>query len=287
MTSRFAVLALSLLVLVPSPLHGQARARTPQVEAALVPEALSVRPGTPLRVALRLSVAPGWHVYWKNPGESGLPTTVRWELPAGFRAGSLWWPYPEREELSSVVAHVYRGEVLLLAELHPSPHLAPRRRVEVAARVGWGVCREVCIPQEVRLSLSLPVDKRAPRLNPRWGRIETVAGPRIPHSLAGWVLRARRGEEGILLGVTPGAEGRLPSGPVTFFPEDAAVFPAAVSALPERDGRGFLLRTDGPDPAAETPARLRGVLVAPAGWDRTGRIRALRVDVPINHPEKD
>lgn len=158
---------LALTLLLPASLAGQARARTPQVEARLIPEVRSIQPGTPFPVALRLSVAPGWHIYAKDPGEVGLPTTVRWEGPAGFRAAPLRaaprrWPPPERKELESLTFYAYQGEVVLLGEIRPPADLATGGRAEIAAQVGWGVCREVCIPQEVRLSVVLPVVHKAP-----------------------------------------------------------------------------------------------------------------------------
>lgn len=278
-----SLLVLLLLVIgcvvVPSSLRGQVRARTPQVTAEVIPAVRSVQPGTPLRVAIRLSVAPGWHTYWKNPGESGLPTTVRWTGPAGFRAGPIQWPYPERKELAGVVVHAYEGEVILLGELYPPPDLSGRD-ADLAARIRWGVCREVCIPQEVQLSFSLPIMDRAPRPNPRWGRV-VAAAARIPRSAAGWTLRAQREEDGLFLRVTPPEGVKLPGGPLTFFPEDPLVLSAAISAVPEFARGGLLLRIDGAKPGSETAPLLRGVLVAPSGWDAAGRFRALQVNVPI------
>src|SRR6202521_1913436 len=77
-----------------------ARAASPAVPsepvaARLVPEAGSVAPGGTLWVDLHLDIAPGWHTYWRNPGDSGLPTEIAWNLPAGFSAGDIVWPVPE------------------------------------------------------------------------------------------------------------------------------------------------------------------------------------------------
>ncbi|HEY8242212.1 MAG TPA: protein-disulfide reductase DsbD domain-containing protein, partial [Casimicrobiaceae bacterium] len=68
--------------------------RTPNVEAELVPAATSAAPGAPATVALRLKMREGWHTYWQNPGDSGLPTTIAWKLPAGVTAGPIQWPAP-------------------------------------------------------------------------------------------------------------------------------------------------------------------------------------------------
>jgi DsbC/DsbD-like thiol-disulfide interchange protein len=263
--------------------YGPARDHPPQVTATIIPEARSIRPGSPLRVAIRLVVAPGWHIYWTNPGESGLPTTVRWTGPEGFTAGPVQWPYPERKELAGLVVHAYEGEVVLLGDIRPPPELPPGKKVEISAHMRWGVCREVCIPQEVRLSFSLPIRDRLPRPNMHWDPIAAAAALRIPHFIPGWTLQASWEEEGLVVRVAHPEEGRLPSGPLTFFPEDPALLPAAISLVPRREGRGLALRIkpSGSPPESPIPGRLRGVLVARSGWDGAGRFRALRVDVPI------
>lgn len=262
--------------------HGQARVSTPQVAASIIPETRSIRPGVPLRVAIRLDVAPGWHIYWTNPGESGLATTVRWTGPAGFTAGPIRWPYPERKDLGGVVVHAYEGEVILLGEIRPPGDL-PQRDVEITAHVQWGVCREVCIPQKTRLSLSLPVRSGPPRPDPRWNPVAVAAGPRIPRSASQWTLRAARAQGELVLRAIGPEGGIVPSGPLTFFPDDPSMLPAAVAMVPEREGRELTVRISesSPDARVPMPARLRGVLVARSGWDAAGRVRALRVDIPI------
>lgn len=283
---RWSGLALALVIglhAMPSLLPGQARARTPHVTASIVPESRSIRPGVPVRVAIRLSVAPGWHIYWTNPGESGIPTDVRWEGPAGFAAGPLRWPYPARKELGGLVVHAYEDEVVLMGEVHPPSGLAVGERAEVSARVRWGVCREVCMPQTVRLSFRLPVRDGPPRPNPRWRAVAAAAAPRLPQALPGWKVSARWHGEVLRLRIDPPPGADLPEGPLTFFPEDPSLLAAAVTAEPERRGGGGVLSLEGAERSAgET--RVRGVLVAASGWEGSGRARALRLDVPLERP---
>ena len=80
------------------------------VTASLVGETRNVVPGQPLHVALRQQIAPGWHTYWRNPGESGLPTTIDWSLPPGFTAGPIQWPTPERFVVDPVVGYGYHDD---------------------------------------------------------------------------------------------------------------------------------------------------------------------------------
>jgi thiol:disulfide interchange protein DsbD len=76
------------------------------VTASLVAETQNVVAGPPLRLALGQQIESGWHPYWSNPGESGLPTTIDWRLPQGFRAGPIVWPVPERFSYGPVIATV-------------------------------------------------------------------------------------------------------------------------------------------------------------------------------------
>ncbi|HNI86392.1 MAG TPA: protein-disulfide reductase DsbD family protein, partial [Ottowia sp.] len=87
---------------------GQAVISTEQVRAELVAHApQGVLPGQPLWLGLALEHQPHWHTYWKNPGDSGLPTTLAWTLPAGFKAGEIDWPTPSRLPIGPLMNHGY------------------------------------------------------------------------------------------------------------------------------------------------------------------------------------
>lgn len=78
------------------PVAGRAAAQAPEVQVSAVPEYAAVRAGSSFRVAVRLRIPEGWHIYWTNPGPGGLPTTVAWHLPGGVTAGETEWPFPRR-----------------------------------------------------------------------------------------------------------------------------------------------------------------------------------------------
>ena len=108
------------LILAAAPL---ARAAEP-VAARLVPESAGISPGTTLWVDLHLDIAPGWHTYWRNPGDSGLPTELAWTLPAGFTAGDIVWPVPERFVVGTLGNYGYRDAVDLLVPITASQDVA-------------------------------------------------------------------------------------------------------------------------------------------------------------------
>ncbi|MEG2631009.1 MAG: protein-disulfide reductase DsbD family protein, partial [Comamonas sp.] len=121
------VLALALLTLVTaqnsfaqiqllgnSQTAGSAVVTTPRVRAELVAHAPDgVTPGQPLWLGLRITHQPEWHTYWKNAGDSGLPTQLQWQLPAGLEAGEIDWPLPEAIRVGPLVNYGYEGELLL------------------------------------------------------------------------------------------------------------------------------------------------------------------------------
>src|SRR4051812_22367010 len=94
-----------------------ASVKTAHVTAELVAEPTAFVPGTTATVALRLAIEPGWHTYWRNPGESGLPTTLAWRLPPGYAAGDILWPAPRALPAGPLVNYGYEGEVFHLVPL--------------------------------------------------------------------------------------------------------------------------------------------------------------------------
>src|SRR5947207_3539032 len=102
------------------------------VTARLVPETTSIGPGTTLWVDLHLDIAPGWHTYWRNPGDSGLPTEIAWQLPEGFTAGEIAWPVPERFVVGTIGNYGYAGSVDLLVPIAAPAKLEPGRTVNFA-----------------------------------------------------------------------------------------------------------------------------------------------------------
>jgi thiol:disulfide interchange protein DsbD len=127
------------------------------VTARLVSEVSAVAAGRPFRLAVDIRMAEGWHTYWENGGDAGLPTTIEWTLPEGFEAGPILWPVPHRyEEAGDLVTFGYAGRVLLLAEITP-PSPLDATTVALAARVDWLQCKDICIPGGADLQLVLDV----------------------------------------------------------------------------------------------------------------------------------
>src|SRR6266536_4033077 len=127
------------------------------VQVHLVAETASITPAATLWVDAHFTIKPGWHIYWRNPGDSGLPTAIQWDLPPGFSAGGILWPVPERFVQGGIGNYGYAGSADLLVPITAAKDLVPGGTATLAAEAAWLVCADICIPGGAKLSLSLPV----------------------------------------------------------------------------------------------------------------------------------
>ncbi|MCM5572207.1 thioredoxin family protein [Burkholderiaceae bacterium FT117] len=180
------VLAAALLLsALPAPGFAQARGaqggavRVEAVEVELVAREAAVVPGKPLTLGLRILHDPHWHTYWRNPGDSGLATQLELSLPAGFAAGPIQWPAPERLFIPPLANYGYEGEIVLPLQV-AVPASIDGDSVRLAGKAFWLMCRDVCIPGEAELSLALPVARGAAPPPSRHAALFEAARARMP-----------------------------------------------------------------------------------------------------------
>jgi thiol:disulfide interchange protein DsbD len=176
---------LGILLALLSYCAGAAPVKNAHVEAKLVPKETHIQPGKAFTVGLHLKMDPGWHTYYKEPGDSGLPTKIEWSLPSGFKAGEIQWPQPEKIVVSGLVNYGYEGEILLPVEIMPPPYfLSGPRGIEIKAKATWLACQEACIPGKAELTLTLPVSNTAGSVNPVWTELSEKSAMSGVHKTA-------------------------------------------------------------------------------------------------------
>ena len=149
-------LGLAFFLLASSPADAQVHGGKTLVKASLLADTTAIVPGRPFQVGLLLEMAPGWHTYWQYSGDSRLPTTLKWALPAGLSAGPVEWPVPQAKiEPGDIQVYAYSDRVLLLSTITPPPNLSGNITLRAAAT--WLVCEEICVPGDAALELTLPV----------------------------------------------------------------------------------------------------------------------------------
>jgi thiol:disulfide interchange protein DsbD len=127
----------------------------------LISEYDAVVPGQSFDLALRFDLEEDWHIYWKNPGASGLSTTIDWVLPESIEAGEVQWPAPERIQLGGLVNYGYEEEAVFIVTLQAPEDLKLGSDLAITANLFWLICKETCLPGEAALDLVLPVASKA------------------------------------------------------------------------------------------------------------------------------
>src|SRR5437879_7437975 len=151
------LMACWLIVAVEPHCVGQTYQGKQLVKPELLADTTAVGPGKPFIVGLLLRMAPGWHTYWKFSGDAGLPTEVKWKLPAGWKISEIQWPIPLKTiDPGDIQTYGYVDEVLLMQEVTPPPKIE-NSPIELGADASWLVCEKICIPGSATLQFELPV----------------------------------------------------------------------------------------------------------------------------------
>jgi thiol:disulfide interchange protein len=255
----FSMRGLLCFTLVFSPLvlaqPGTGPLRGDHLTVQLVADRTAVAPGETLGVALRVEHDPEWHTYWRNPGDSGLPTKLVWTLPEGASAGPIRWPVPKRLPLGPLVNFGYEGELL-------PPQLTVGGQFALALKANWLVCKEECIPGSANFELSLPVAAQSVS-DPQWAlRIDAAFAAEPPPRE--WPAQFTRAGDVIDIAIG-GADADIAAQSIEVFPIQTQVLAnARGSAVRDADGR---LRVSTPisDAFNGLPQTLEFVLVAGEG----------------------
>jgi len=239
--------------------------------------------GHKLDLGLRFQLEKGWHIYWVNPGDSGEPPRVEWQLPTGLTAEAIEWPTPRRLETSSIVDFGYEDAVMLIVPIHAEASLAAQQPARLGAEVRVLVCsREMCIPGEAQLSLTLPIKSQPPApdartLDARNIALFTATRKSLPRPVPGnWRFSVADANDSFVLTANLGRQ--ITGHQIT----QAFFFPLAESqienAAPQKMlpvAAGFRLTLRKSDQLLKPIQRLKGVLVLSAD-------RAYLIEVPLS-----
>ncbi len=258
-----AALVWAVAALGSAPAMAQGAAvQTGHVKAELVAQTTAATPGRQIYVALHQSIAPGWHTYWRNPGDAGQSTTIAWTLPQGWTAGPIVWPAPERFLAGPIMNYVYTDAVDLPVQLSAPANARPGQTVSLRAVANWLVCKDVCIPETANLSLELPVVAAGPApMNPQGGAAVAHAVAAAPKP-GGLAARFQPAGGTVKLFVAGAALKGLDTTHAYFYPYDGM---ALEQASPQRVARGaggltLILPAGYGFSHGKPPERLEGVL---------------------------
>jgi thiol:disulfide interchange protein DsbD len=248
--------------LAAAPAHAQDSVKTDNVTARLVSERIGLVPGQTAWLALHFQIRPGWHTYWLNPGDAGEATQIAWTLPPGFSAGAIEWPAPERlVEPGEIAVYGYSGTATHLVPLRVPAEAKPGERITLSAEARWLVCEKICLPEEGKFQLTLPVmaPGTTPPVDGAAADIIDAARAALPKpspwptrfALSGKTLSLRF--QGAVLDAS-----RIAS--IDFFPKEGGIVTPAARQTARHDDKGLTLVLAAAGKAASLKS-LDGVLV--------------------------
>ncbi len=154
------ILWVMLWMFLPASLWAGSELSGHPAKVELVSEVTSVQPGSTFQTALHFRIQPHWHIYWKNPGDSGIPPAITWTLPEGVTAGEFAWPTPERIEVPPLVNYGYSNEAYLMMPITVPSTWKVGTALPLKAKVSWLVCKEICIPGKAEVTLEVTVGEK-------------------------------------------------------------------------------------------------------------------------------
>ncbi|MGA2030347.1 MAG: protein-disulfide reductase DsbD domain-containing protein, partial [Verrucomicrobiota bacterium] len=131
-------------------------ARAAHTQVQLLLSADIAKPGDTIWAGVDLKMEPGWHTYWQNPGDAGMATEIKWQLPPGVTAGEIQWPLPKKLPPAEVTTYGYEDEVMLIVPLTLATNL-PAGSIDLKANVSWLECKEDCIPAHQNVEAKLNI----------------------------------------------------------------------------------------------------------------------------------
>lgn len=255
-----ALIIALLMVVVAGPLEAEP-VRLGHVQAELVSPNVTIQPGRPFMVGLRLAMDDEWHVYWRNPGDAGIPPSLDWDLPEGFEASEIQWPVPERFAVPPLMSYGYHHEVLLPVMITPPERLDKGETYRFVAKADWLVCKVECIPGSAELELRMSAGEVARVDSSRLGAIERAL-LRVPVKDHGWRAAASVTKSGVTVLLDGEAAAMIPDS-LVFLPYDQKLIVNAAPQVVTRDGGEVTIEVPRSRHSLDVPAVVEGIVYAP------------------------
>ena len=248
-------------------------ARAAHTHVQLLLSADTTKPGDTIWAGVDMKMDAGWHTYWKNPGDSGIPTTIKWDLPPGVTAGEIQWPLPEKLPPAEITTYGYEKEVMLLVPLTLATNLAPGPLV-LKADVAWLECMEQCVPGGASVEATLNIGGET-KTSADAAMIESwkkqVPQTNTVYWLKAWWEKPSSGDtRPLILQGSQISEQYIPIDYFDFFPNADNNFEVQPATEEISKSSGFNIRKVVKKFSGDWPKEISGVLVVQQKNSRTG-----------------
>jgi len=245
----------------------------------LVSEQDAVAQGEVFWVGFDLMMDDGWHVYWQNPGDSGLTPKIKWQLPSGIKVGEINWPYPQQLSMGPLTSFGYEHEVLLLVPVTVSRDFQSSQGLNLHAHLDWLACKDMCVPGRTELNLSLPVVSNISVITfngfkNSFDQTRQNLPKLIPSISSHAVIDGNKWRLDIQTPITM-------QGDITFYPLRDDVIEHAAAQYTQIISNGYQVTLTKSHIYHGPMMTLDGIAVNPDGWDENGKTKAIVIQAPI------
>jgi len=234
----------------------------------LISEVRSFEPGKPFTVGIQMQMDKGWHIYWKNPGDAGIPPKIEWVLPKGFTAGEMQWPVPEKISTPPLMSFGYEGSALLLVDILAPQNLPAGEKVTLKAKVEWLECSDICLPASDEVSITLRAESfkglndLSATLTRMGSGMKTIdlARQSLPEKTKDWDVSASRDGKALHLKFFRKSPSAVVPDTAFFFPDQAGFIDNVGKQILRPGGDGFMLDVPIAYDASANPEKISGIM---------------------------
>lgn len=258
---------------------------TDNAKTELVSENLTVVPGQPFWIGVHMELRENWYVYYRNPGDSGMPLMLEWmqEQPVGI--GEIQFPYPKWINVSGgLTSHGYYGEVLFLMEAVAPDDLEPGDTFTLEAEADWLICEDLCIPEYADLKLELAVAEGEPEYSSHWRSEFDQTRAKLPVELDYWTKEAEYSDGNVTLHLSTDAFDIPVPDELLYFAKEEGQIAIGADQPVEKEGNRISIELRKSEYMSGDPDHLWGLLYNSNGWDEEGSIKAMLIDLTLEDP---
>jgi thiol:disulfide interchange protein DsbD len=259
--------------------------KTDHAEVQLISEQSAIVPGETFWIGIEMDIQSGWYVYYRNPGDAGMPITLSWSNDQDFDISEIKWPYPEwKVEPGDLTSYIYKDSMLYMMEATVPENLDPGDKTTLQVSADWLICEKVCIPESADLELTLDVAEQ-PTFNEDHLALFSKMREKLPGDLNYWESFAEVEGDTITLKLTTDAFDVPQYENVIYFANEKGEIENGADQPFTVQNDTLTMKLQKSVYNSDEVNRVWGLVYNEEGWDESGRIKAMTVDINLGGEE--
>jgi thiol:disulfide interchange protein DsbD len=266
-----------ILLLLSGQLHSQPKGAA---KARIVSNSYSADEDSSIQIGVLIELANGWHIYWKNPGDTGIPTKIDWNVPKNFQLLNKQWPIPKAFEFDGLVSYGYENQVLFITDIillkNDNSHI-----INISVKIKSLLCKDICIPFDTTVNFTIDVRKDY-STNETAKKLFEQTKKTLPTKADSKGLSAKINSEQISLRIDKSSDYYLINSSMNFIPYENGLFKNTLNQNTVQDKEYFEILLEADPFRTEDPKELHGFLVSKSNNNGSIASKAFEIRIPIS-----